>query len=84
MGTAYHAKGDLSILRCSVSKRPRERVQLARTLTTRGHAHSLKPQALAMDFDDPQEPNGVRCASSTSELDGETVILKGYACRGVD
>jgi hypothetical protein len=86
VGTAYHAEDDLLILRCHVSKRSRERVQLARARApaTYDHADSLEPQAVAMDVDDPQESSGVECAASTSELGGEAVILKEDACKGVD
>ena len=76
LGTAYHAEEDLLILRCHVSKRSGERVQLARAPTTRDHADSLEPQAVAMDVDDPQESSGAECAASTSELGGEAVILE--------
>jgi transposase InsO family protein len=84
VGTAYHAEEDLLILRCNVSKRSRERVQLARAPATHGHADSLEPQAVAMDVDDPQESSGAECAASTSELGGEAVILEEDACKGVD
>ncbi|OQE62857.1 hypothetical protein PENNAL_c0258G03846, partial [Penicillium nalgiovense] len=53
VGTAYHAEEDLLILRCHMSKRSRDRVQLARAPTTYGHADSLEPQAVAIDVDDP-------------------------------
>jgi hypothetical protein len=43
-GTTYHAEEDL--LRCYVSPRSRERVQLARAPTNRVHADSLEPQAV--------------------------------------
>ncbi|KZN87647.1 hypothetical protein EN45_062080 [Penicillium chrysogenum] len=84
VGTAYHAEEDLLILRCHVSRRSRERVQLARAPATRGHADSLEPQAVAMDVDDPQESRDAECATSTSELGGEAVILEEDACKGVD
>ncbi|OQE08426.1 hypothetical protein PENFLA_c135G06338 [Penicillium flavigenum] len=84
VGTAYHAEEDLLILRCHVSRRSRERVQLARAPATRGHADSLEPQAVAMDVDDPQESSDAECATSTSELGGEAVILEEDACKGVD
>ena len=84
VGTAYHAEGDLLILRCHVSKRSRERVQLARAPATHGHADSLEPQAVAMDVDDPRESSEAECAASTSELGGEAVILEDDACKGVD
>jgi transposase InsO family protein len=84
VGTAYHAEEDLLILRCHVSKRSRERVQLARAPTTCGHADSLEPQAVAMEVDDPQESSDAECAASTSELSGEAVILEEDACKGVD
>jgi hypothetical protein len=80
----YHAEEDLLILRCHVSKRSRERVQLARAPATYGRADSLEPQAVAMDVDDPQESSGAECAASTSELGGEAVILEEGACKGVD
>jgi len=84
VGTAYHAEEDLLILRCHVSKRSRERVQLARALATHDHADSLEPQAVVMDVDDPPESSGAECAASTSELGGEAVILEEDACKGVD
>ena len=92
VGTAYHAKEDLLILRCHVSKRSRERVQLARAPATQlarapathGHADSLEPHAVAWDVDDPRESSGAECAASTSELGGEAVILEEDACRAVD
>ncbi|KAJ5267340.1 hypothetical protein N7478_010148 [Penicillium angulare] len=84
MGTAYHAEEDLLILRCHVSKRSRERVQLARAPTIHDHADSLEPQAVAMDVDSPEESSGVGCASPTSELGGEAVILEEDAGKGVD
>ncbi|KAJ5474060.1 hypothetical protein N7475_003626 [Penicillium sp. IBT 31633x] len=84
VGTAYHAEEDLLILRCHVSRRSRERVQLARAPATCGHADSLEPQAVAMDVDDPQESSDAECATSTSELGGEAVILEEDACKGVD
>ncbi|KAJ6050443.1 uncharacterized protein N7446_010552 [Penicillium canescens] len=84
VGTAYHAEEDLLILRCHVSKRSRERVQLARAPATHDHADSLEPQAVAMDVDEPQESSGAECAASTSELGGEAVILEEGACKGVD
>ncbi|KAJ9479278.1 hypothetical protein VN97_g13174, partial [Penicillium thymicola] len=84
VGTAYHAEEDLLILRCHVSKRSRERVQLTRAPATHDHADSLEPQAVAMDVDDPQESSGAECAASTSELGGEAVILEEDACKGVD
>ncbi|KZN87798.1 Retrovirus-related Pol polyprotein from transposon TNT [Penicillium chrysogenum] len=84
VGTAYHAEEDLLILRCHVSRRSRERVQLARAPATHDHADSLEPQAVAMDVDDPQESSDAGCATSTSELGGEAVILEEDACKGVD
>jgi transposase InsO family protein len=84
LGTAYHAEEDLLILRCHVSKRSGERVQLARAPTTRDHADSLEPQAVAMDVDDFQESSGAECAASTPKLGGEAVILEEDACKGVD
>jgi len=84
VGTAYYGEEDLLILRCYMSKRSRERVQLARTLATHDHKESLEPQAVAMDVDDPRELIDAECATSTSELGGETVILEEDACRGVD
>ncbi|CEJ62707.1 hypothetical protein PMG11_11200 [Penicillium brasilianum] len=83
VGTAYHAEEDLLILRCHVSKRSRERVQLARAPADRVHADSLEPQAVDMDVDGPQESSGVGCASPTSELGGEARILEEDACTGV-
>jgi hypothetical protein len=70
VGTAYHAEEDLLILRCHVSRRSREQVQLARAPATYGHADSLEPQAVVMDVDDPQESSDAECATSTSELGG--------------
>jgi hypothetical protein len=84
VGTAYHTEEDLLILRCHVSKRSRERVQLARAPATHGHADSLEPQAVAMDVNDPQESSGAECAASTSELGGEAVILKEDTCKVVN
>ncbi|KAJ9480625.1 hypothetical protein VN97_g12918 [Penicillium thymicola] len=84
VGTAYHAEEDLFILRCHVSKRSRERVQLARVPATCGHANSLEPQAVAMDVDDPRESSGAECAASTSELGDEAVILEEDACKRVN
>jgi transposase InsO family protein len=84
VGTAYHAEEDLLILRCHVSKRSRERVQLARAQAIHDHADSLEPQAVAMDVDDPRESSDAECAASTSELGGEAVILEEDACKGVD
>jgi hypothetical protein len=78
--TAYHAEEDVLILRCHVSRRSRERVQLARAPATYGRADSLEPQAVAMDVDDPRESSGAECAASTSELGGEAVILEEDAC----
>ncbi|KAJ5144498.1 hypothetical protein N7526_002006 [Penicillium atrosanguineum] len=43
LGTADHVEEDLLILRCHVSKRSRERIQLARAPATHGHADSLEP-----------------------------------------
>ena len=37
-----------------------------------------------MDVDDPEESSGVRCASLTSELGGEALILEVDASTGVD
>jgi hypothetical protein len=68
VGTAYHAEEDLLILRCYVSPRSRERVQLARAPTNRVHADSLEPQAVDMDVDDPLESSGAQGAATTSEL----------------
>jgi transposase InsO family protein len=84
VGTAYHTEEDLLILRCHVSKRSRERVQLARAPATHDHADSLEPQAVAMDVDDPQESSDVECTASTSELGGEARILEEDASKGVD
>jgi hypothetical protein len=84
VGTAYHAEEDLLILRCHVSKRFRERVQLARAPATHDHADSLEPQVVAMDVDDPRESSDVECTASTSELGGEAVILEADAGIGVD
>ncbi|KAJ5743432.1 hypothetical protein N7533_010534 [Penicillium manginii] len=84
VGTAYHTEEDLLILRCHVSKRSRERVQLARAPATHDHADSLEPQAVAMDVDDPQESSDVECTASTSELGGEARILEADAGTGVD
>ncbi|KAJ6070608.1 hypothetical protein N7467_011927 [Penicillium canescens] len=84
VGTAYHAEEDLLILRCHVSKRSRERVQLARAPAIHDHADSLEPQAVAMDVDSPRESSDVECTASTSELGGEAVILEADASRGVD
>ena len=84
VGTAYHAEEDLLILRCHVSKRSRERVQLARTPAAHDHADSLETQAVVMDVDDPQESSDVECTASTSELGGEARILEEDACKGVD
>lgn len=84
VGTAYHAEEDLLILRCYVSRRSRERVQLARAPTDRVHADSLEPQAVDMDVDDPLESSGAQGAATTSELGGEAVILEEDACTGVN
>ena len=85
VGTAYHAEEDLLILRCHVSPRSRERVQLARAPTpAHGNADSLEPQAVAMDVDDPLESSGAQRAANTSEPTGEAVILEEDACTGVD
>ncbi|OKP09992.1 Retrovirus-related Pol polyprotein from transposon TNT 1-94 [Penicillium subrubescens] len=84
VGTAYHAEEDLLILRCYVSQRSRERVQLARAPTDCVHADSLEPQAVDMDVDDPLESSGAQGAATTSELGGEAEILEEDVCTGVD
>lgn len=53
VGTAYHTKKDLLILRYHISKRSRERVQLARAPMTYSHTDSLEPQTVAIEVDDP-------------------------------
>ncbi|OQE53627.1 hypothetical protein PENNAL_c0467G09577, partial [Penicillium nalgiovense] len=84
VGTAYHAEEDLLVLRCHISKRSRERVQLARAPATHGHTDSLEPQAVAIYVDDPQELSDAECAASTSKLGGEAVILEEDVCKGAD
>jgi transposase InsO family protein len=84
VGTAYHAEEDLLILRCYVSSRSREQVQLARAPTNRVHADFLEPQAVDMDVDDSLESSGAQGAATTSELGGEARILEEDASTGVD
>ncbi|KAJ5202905.1 hypothetical protein N7449_004984 [Penicillium cf. viridicatum] len=79
VGTAYHAEEDLLILRYHISKRSRERVQLARAPATYNHTDSLEPQAVAIDVDDPQESSGTEYAASTSKLGGKAMILEEAA-----
>ena len=84
VGTAYHAKEDLLILQCHVSKRSRERVQLARAPTTYGHTDSLEPQAVAIEVNNPPESSDAEYTTSTSKLDSEAMILEENTCKEMD
>ena len=83
VGTAYYTEEDRLILRCYVSPRSRDRVQLARAPTNRVYADSLEPQAVDMDVDDPLESSGAQRAATTSKLGSEAQILED-ANTGVD
>jgi hypothetical protein len=84
VGTTYYTEEDLLILQCHISKRSRERVQLARAPATYDHTDSLEPQAVAMDVDDPQELSNVECTALTSELSSKARILEADTGTGVD
>jgi hypothetical protein len=84
VGTAFHTEEDLLILRCHVSKRSRDQVQLARSSSSYNHENSLGPQAMEIETDEPLDSSGASSVVTTSELNGDAVIFDEDACIGVD